>query len=105
MRINIKVATLVLSVALLAAGCNKSKTYSKRLIKAGEWTVTELSVDGTNEAELPSWHIQLCDIYAQSCYADWENEEGGHAEFIWQFRDKGKTFEISRFKSRSGSLF
>lgn len=96
MRTNIKTAILVLSVAFLAAACNKSKTYSNRLIKSGEWTVTELSVDGTNESELPNWHIEECDIYAESCHGEWENAEGGHAEFIWQFRDKGKTFEISR---------
>jgi hypothetical protein len=92
----IKTASFALLVALLAVACNKSKNYSNKLIKAGEWQITELSVDGTNQDELPSWHIDDCDIYEASCSAEWENEEGGHAEFIWQFRDEGSAFEISR---------
>ncbi len=79
----------------LLGACNKTKINSKRFMKAGEWEVTELSVEGVNEAELPHWKVDDCNIYEQSCMADWENEEGGHAEFVWQFRDKGETFEIS----------
>ncbi len=95
MKTSLYTVTLVFAVVFMTA-CNKTKTYSKRLMKAGEWKVTELSVNGTNEAELPSWDINDCDIYDEPCLGDWENEEGGHSEFIWQFRDKGKTFEISR---------
>lgn len=102
MRISIKSATLLLSVILLAGACNKVRVYSNQLIKAGEWTVNELSVDGTNEDELPSWHIEDCDIYDESCHGEWENDEGGHAEFIWQFRNKGETFEISRQEGEGG---
>lgn len=93
--------TFIHSLSLIAiilvgfSACNKTKRNSNRFIKAGEWSVTELSVNGTNEDELPSWHIKDCEIYETSCFAEWENPEGGHAEFIWQFRDKGKTFEIS----------
>ena len=90
---------LFLSAILFAFtffACNKSKKFSNRLIKAGEWHVVELSVDGVNEAELPEWHIEDCDIYEESCFGEWENAEGGHAEFIWQFNEKGKTFIISR---------
>ena len=102
MKTNISISTLVLAVMLMTAACKKSKTYSQRLIKAGEWKLTELSVDGINETELPGWHIEECDIYAESCHGEWENEEGGHAEFIWQFRDKGETFEISRQEGEDG---
>ena len=91
----LKIISLSMAILIGFAACNKTKVNSKRLMKAGEWNVTELSVDGTNEAELPSWEIEDCDIYAQSCMAEWMNEEGGHAEFVWQFREKGKTFEIS----------
>ena len=87
-------SAIALSLAFTA--CNKTKKVSKRLISAGEWRVTELSVDGVNQEELPTWEIEACDdIYAQSCMAEWKNDEGGHAEFIWQFREKGETFEIS----------
>ena len=65
-------------------------------MKGGDWTVTELSVDGTNEAELPSWEVEDCDIYDETCEAHWVNDEGGEAIFAWQFRDDGDTFELSR---------
>lgn len=88
------IAFITLTVILFSA-CNKTKQYSKRL--SGEkWKVTELSVDGVNEAELPTFSFNECDIYSESsCKAEWTNEEGGHSEFIWQFREKGKKFEIS----------
>ena len=89
MKTSIKTITLLLAVGLLATACNKTRTNSNRLIKGGEWTVTELSVDGTSEAELPSWEIEDCEIYDESCHAEWANEEGGHAEFcdmILRFR-------------------
>ena len=93
---NIMSILAVSAIAITLVGCNKTKKTSNRLIKAGEWKVTELSVDGTNEDELPTWEISDCDIYNESCTGEWENDEGGHTEFIWQFRDKGDTFEISR---------
>ena len=91
-----KISILVLFATIIFA-CNKVTINSNRLMKAGEWEVTELSVDGENEEELPYWHIEDCEIYGEeSCMGEWENEEGGHALFIWQFREKGKVFEISR---------
>lgn len=86
---------MLTAVLIVITACNKTEINSDRLIEGGTWKVTELSVDGVNEDELPTWEIEECDIYAESCHAEWENDEGGHTEFIWQFRDKGKTFEIS----------
>lgn len=91
---HIAAITLFTVALIIAYGCNKTKTYSKRL-DGGQWRVTELSVNGINEAELPEWTINECDIYSESCIGEWTNDEGGHAEFVWQFRNKGKTFEIS----------
>jgi hypothetical protein len=85
---------LFVAAASIAVACNKTKTYSNRL-DGGVWKVTELSVDGVNQSELPDWNINECDIYGESCTGEWQNAEGGHGEFVWQFRDKGKTFEIS----------
>lgn len=82
-------------VAVTVVACNKTNQRSKRLIKGGEWTVTELTVDGVSEEELPSWEISDCDPYEAVCIGHWENEEGGHAEFAWQFNDKGESFIIS----------
>ena len=96
---NMKKSILFLSMAavaiLVVAACSKTNQRTKRLIKGGEWTVTELSVDGTNEDELPSWEISDCDPYEAVCIGHWENEEGGHAEFAWQFNSKGSQFTIS----------
>jgi len=96
MKRSITLALGLIWLGVIATSCNKTKINSNRLIKAGEWTVTELSVDGTNEDELPEWEIEDCEIYESSCYGEWVNEEGGHSEFIWQFRDNGDAFEISR---------
>lgn len=87
--------SLLALVLIVATSCNKTEKVSDNFISAGDWTITELSVDGTNEAELPEWEIKACDIYAASCEGHWKNDEGGETEFIWQFREKGKTFEIS----------
>ena len=87
----------MVAVAILAiAACSKTNKTTKRLIKAGEWKVTELSVDGTSEAELPKWKISDCDPYDAVCIGKWENDEGGHSDFAWQFSNNGETFIISR---------
>ena len=64
-------------------------------MKASESEVTQLSVDGVNEDELPHWEIEDYDNYKEFCHSEWENEQGDHTQFIWQFRDKGETYENS----------
>ncbi|MFK8037130.1 MAG: hypothetical protein AB8B74_02485 [Crocinitomicaceae bacterium] len=91
----IKIMTLSAILLVGMSACNKTKSTSNKFIKAGEWTISELSVDGTNEDELPIWEIEDCDLYNESCFGEWKNDEGGHAEFIWQFREKANTLEIS----------
>lgn len=86
--------TAIAALLIISYACNKTKTYSNRL-DGGNWKVTELSIDGVNQSELPEWIINECDIYGESCTGEWKNDEGGHGEFVWQFREKGKTFEIS----------
>ncbi len=90
----ILLASVILTVALVFTACNKTKIYANRL-DGGDWKVTELSVDGTNEAELPKWTIGDCDAYKESCTGDWKNDHNHTAKFAWQFREKGKKFEIS----------
>jgi hypothetical protein len=84
----------LVSIGILTA-CNKTKQSSSRLMKGGRWEVTELTVDGTAQTVLPDLIIEDCDIYDETCYGEWEGG-GGHAYFAWQFRDKGKVFELSR---------
>lgn len=80
---------------IAVSSCNKTKVNSERFIKTGDWKVTELSINGVNEEELPTWEIDDCDVYDESCFGEWKNDEGGHAEFVWQFREKANAFEIS----------
>lgn len=89
----IGITALIILIGL--SSCNKTKTTAKRFMKAGKWEVSELSVDATNEDELPTWEIGDCDIYKESCFGKWENEEGGQTNFVWQFSEKANTFEIS----------
>ncbi len=91
-----KLIIAVFAIAVVFTSCNKTKTTSNRFMKAGEWNVTELSVDGVNQEELPHWIIGDCDIYAESCIGSWENHEGGATDFVWQVTDNGDSFVISR---------
>ena len=70
----ILLASTILIVALVFTACNKTKMYENRL-DGGEWNVTELSVDGVNETELPHWNIGDCDAYKESCTGEWKNHE------------------------------
>jgi len=101
MRKTISVIAFAMSIAVINTSCNKTKTNSKRL-DGGEWNVTELSVDGVNEAELPHLKFSECDAYDETCTGDWTSHEGGKGNFAWQFREKGETFEISNQSELSG---
>jgi hypothetical protein len=75
--------------------CNKTNSLSKRL--SGEtWKVTSLLIDGEIEEEdhLPEFTFDECDIYDEVCMAEWHIEDE-HAEFAWQFDEKGTIFTIS----------
>lgn len=95
MKKSIVLFSFVAMAAIMLSACSKTNKANKRFIKAGEWTVTELSVDGVSEDELPVWEISDCDPYEAVCIGHWENEEGGHAEFAWQFNNKGESFVVS----------
>lgn len=74
MKLIITSLSLVLLVSTLNS-CNKTKTNANR-IEDGEWEVTELSVDGVNQDELPHLHFSDCDTYSSPCTGEWENHEG-----------------------------
>lgn len=89
--------TLLATLALLMifAACNKDRRISKRLIKPGEWKVTELSVGGVADSILPKWKINSCeDIFEEVCTGRWISPTDT-AEFYWQFNDKANEFVIS----------
>jgi len=79
---------------LFLSSCNKTKTVSNRM-DGQRWHVTELSVDGVNQSELPVLRFSECEIYKESCKGLWYIGESGHGGFAWQIRDKGKTLEFS----------
>ncbi len=89
----------IISIACLlivfATSCNKTQQNARKFLKAGYWEVKEIKIDDDSEDDLPKWHIEDCKIYKESCYAEWILDDGGVSEFVWQFRDDGKTFEIS----------
>lgn len=90
-----KTIALLVIVLVIATSCDKTRSTSNNFISGAEWTVTEMTVDGVTEDELPTWEIGACEIYETSCEGHWKNDEGGETSFIWQIRDQGKTFEIS----------
>lgn len=90
-----KISCYILLLFISLAACDKDKRASKRLMKAGVWNVTDISVDGTAINDLPLWKISDCDIYEEVCAAQWEFK-GKQSAFFWQYNEKAETFTISR---------
>lgn len=88
-----KLIVLVFITALIVANCDKNKRYSKR-VDDNKWEVTELTIDGEKQDSLPVIKFNFCDIYEETCEGSWSSSDG-KAIIAWQFRDKGKTFELS----------
>lgn len=85
---------LILLIFGALYGCNKTRRNSNRL-DGERWKVTELSVDGVNVSVLPVLRFSECDIYDEDCTGTWYYGNSGHAKFIWQIRDNGRTLIIS----------
>ncbi len=83
--------------------CNKTKRNANRL-DGERWKVTELSVDGVNVSVLPELRFSECDIYKEDCKGTWYYGSSGHAKFIWQVRDNGKTLIISNQADHAHTL-
>ncbi|RFC54162.1 hypothetical protein [Brumimicrobium aurantiacum] len=90
-----KLTFLLLTTAFLFTACDKNKRASKHLMKAGNWEVKELSVDGVSQTLIPTWEIKDCDIYETVCEGTWTSDTT-QSRFYWQFNDKAQTFTISR---------
>lgn len=80
----------------ISTGCNKTQTFSNRL--EGEvWSISKLVIDGVEEEHddhLAKLIFSDCDIYEEVCQGEWEIEES-HAEFAWQFDEKGSLLYIA----------
>jgi hypothetical protein len=83
------------AIVFLLFSCNKDKYHSKKLMRGQVWAVESLTVDGSNYGVLGEWTITRdVDIYNTVPSAVWEVGLET-TDFNWQFRDRGKTFELS----------
>jgi hypothetical protein len=91
--------------AISIISCNKEKQTTKTL-EGTTWIVTELKVDGVADTSLPTLDFKKGKLYKENMMGVWHNihSTSEDAQFIWQFRDKGKTFEISN-QSDSASAY
>lgn len=96
------IVRLTFSIALLvfATSCNKNKINSKTL-QGTTWNFTSLTIDGVADSNLAELEFGEGNIYKEILTGKWHNYGHSHGaaepevNFVWQFRDKGKTFEIS----------
>jgi len=88
---------------LLLLGCNKSNRYASK-IEGNKWKLSKLTVEGTIQTLESTLLFKDCDIYEESCTGSWINASEGRAAFAWQFRDKGKTLEISNQTDHAHSI-
>jgi hypothetical protein len=91
-----KLSIVLLFSIVVFASCNKDKRNSNRLINKGPWQVTTLTVNGVSDSLLPIITFDDCNIYEDTCTAQWMLSSTRKNEFIWQFNDRANTFTISR---------
>jgi len=81
-------------LSLFFNSCDKNQNNSNKLMKGEVWQVEYILIDGENQVFKGRWQIiQDVDIYENVPSALWRSE-GQEKVFYWQFRNKGKTFEI-----------
>ena len=85
---------------LAIVSCNKTKQNAKTL-QGTTWNMTALTIDGIADTNLAELEFGEGNIYKEVLTGKWHSEGHSHGtssaevSFAWQFRDKGKTFEIS----------
>lgn len=92
-----KKVLLISLVVFITTSCNKTKTSSKSL-QSTTWKFTSLTIDQVSDSSLATLSFEDGDIYNEVLLGYWYNTDTSTAKevsFAWQFRDKGKTFEIS----------
>lgn len=82
-----------ISLSITLAGCDKTETAAKKLMKEGRWVVTEISVGTTMVDKLPKWAIHTCEN-AVGCSGTWEHPVGTTAGFQWEFSNFSGTFSF-----------
>ena len=89
-----KIKLLIALIFITTISCNKTKQNSNRL-SGGTWKVTSIVIDEIPYDILPSFTFNDCNIYDEICTGAISTDGAGTAEFAWQVRDKGTTFELS----------
>jgi hypothetical protein len=97
-----KTLALIILICTLVA-CNKTRRYSNR-IEGNKWKVTSIQVNGVAESSLPELLFKDCEIYKETCNGTWLSNEGGRAQFVWQFRENGKVLEIGNLTDHVHSI-
>jgi len=104
-----KQISLILALTTTLISCNKENRYSRRLMTkdpkvSGTWDVKELSVDGVNDTIIPYLVFFDGDIYSDTCTGQWISGSM-EADFTWQFKNKGKNFQIERINGADSANF
>jgi hypothetical protein len=91
-----KLTILTMILALVLVACDKNNRASKRLMRPGNWVITQLTVDGSNYTnEAIFWSINSCDIESALCTGTW-NLGDKNSQFYWQFNENAELFKLSR---------
>ena len=91
-----KKTILIPILAILLVACDKNNRASKRLMRPGNWVVTQLTVDGSNYSnEDILWSINDCDIEEELCTGQWYLQDK-NSQFYWQFNEDAEIFTLSR---------
>lgn len=88
---------LTLITLLMIFSCNKNKQSSITL-QGTTWKFTSLKIGGLSDSSFATLKFNEGNIYNEVLTGGWSNKGNTQTEtviFAWQFRDKGKTFELS----------
>ena len=86
--------------------CNKNKQSSKKL-QGTTWKFTSVKIDGVSDSSLATLKFNEGNIYNEVITGIWMNQLMTQSEdviFAWQFRDRGKTFELSNQSNGDDAL-
>jgi hypothetical protein len=90
-------------LALLMMGflfaCTKSEVRTHKILKHGDWQVTELLIGTQSMATIPKWHLDEPSEDGAFSTGTWTHYNGTKAQFKWRFDPYVGTFSFSIDKS------
>jgi hypothetical protein len=96
----------ILLIVVTFISCNKNKQSSKTL-QGSTWKFTSLKIDGVSDSSLATLKFKEGNMYNEVISGTWVNHDSSQTDeitFVWQFRNKGKTFEISNQSDGDAAL-